>query len=139
MLGKAIALAVEVHTGQKREGGEPYILHPLRMMLKMGTKEEMIVAVLHDTVEDGDDHVFERIQKMFPNEISEAVDCLSRRKHEDYSDYIERVMSNDLSKKIKTKDIEDNINALELPKLDEKHLKRIVKYHEMWNKIKAHK
>jgi type II secretory pathway predicted ATPase ExeA len=31
---------------------QPYILHPLRVMLQMQTEHERIAAVLHDVVED---------------------------------------------------------------------------------------
>lgn len=52
MLNKAIILATTFHTGQKDKAGEPYILHPLAVMLKMDTDEERVVAVLHDILED---------------------------------------------------------------------------------------
>ena len=51
-LEKAIKIAVEAHTGQVDKGGNPYILHPLRVMLSIETEEERIVGVLHDVVED---------------------------------------------------------------------------------------
>jgi (p)ppGpp synthase/HD superfamily hydrolase len=34
-LEKAIKIAVEAHTGQLDKGGNPYILHPLRVMLSL--------------------------------------------------------------------------------------------------------
>ena len=49
---KAIKIAVEAHTGQVDKGGNPYILHPLRVMLSLNSEEERIVGVLHDVVED---------------------------------------------------------------------------------------
>ena len=51
-LEKAIKIAAEAHTGQVDKGGNPYILHPLRVMLSLETEEERIVGVLHDVVED---------------------------------------------------------------------------------------
>ena len=51
-LEKAIKIAVEAHTGQLDKGGNPYILHPLRVMLSLETEEERIVGILHDVVED---------------------------------------------------------------------------------------
>ena len=51
-LEKAIKIAVEAHTGQVDKGGNPYILHPLRVMLSLNSEEERIVGVLHDVVED---------------------------------------------------------------------------------------
>lgn len=51
-LERAIGIAVIAHPGQRDKGGEPYIAHPLRVMLRMTTEEKRIVAVLHDAVED---------------------------------------------------------------------------------------
>jgi len=52
MLDKAITLAVAAHSGQKDKYGSPYILHPIRLMIKTCSEEEMITAILHDVVED---------------------------------------------------------------------------------------
>ena len=70
-LEKAIKIAVEAHTGQLDKGGNPYILHPLRVMLSLNTEEERVVGVLHDVVEDcapegyrWDRHGFSHFQKL---------------------------------------------------------------------------
>jgi (p)ppGpp synthase/HD superfamily hydrolase len=47
-LEDAIALAALAHRGQRDKNGAPYILHPLRLMLRMETDPRRIVAVLHD-------------------------------------------------------------------------------------------
>ena len=52
LLEKALAIAVEAHRGQKDRAGKPYILHPLRVMGRVSTEDEQIVAILHDVVED---------------------------------------------------------------------------------------
>lgn len=36
-LGKAIAIAAQAHQDQQDKAGAPYILHPLRMMLRMSS------------------------------------------------------------------------------------------------------
>ena len=51
-LDKAIQIATTAHSNQVDKAGKPYILHPLRVMFKMDTETEMIVAVLHDIMED---------------------------------------------------------------------------------------
>jgi len=69
LLEKAIQLAVEAHRGQRDKAGQPYILHPLRVMLRMGTDGERIVAVLHDVIEDGD-WTLQRLQEAgFPDDV----------------------------------------------------------------------
>ncbi|MEG1082761.1 MAG: GTP pyrophosphokinase, partial [Pseudomonas sp.] len=47
-LERAIAVAARAHEGQQDKGGSAYILHPLRVMLRVSTVEQRIVAVLHD-------------------------------------------------------------------------------------------
>ena len=44
-LQRAIEIALEAHKGVLDKGGNPYILHPLRLMLQMDSEEEMIVAI----------------------------------------------------------------------------------------------
>ena len=51
-LEDAIALAVEAHRGQTDKVGQPYILHPLRVMFRCETEHERMAAILHDVVED---------------------------------------------------------------------------------------
>ncbi len=51
-LEQAIALAVEIHKGQVDKYGQPYILHPLRVMFRLEGEVAKIVGVLHDVVED---------------------------------------------------------------------------------------
>ena len=51
-LERAIAIAADAHAGARDKAGEPYILHCLRVMLRLGSEEERIAAVLHDLLED---------------------------------------------------------------------------------------
>ena len=53
-LERAIEIAAATHAGQTDKGGAPYILHPLRVMLRVALGAQQIVAVLHDVVEDSD-------------------------------------------------------------------------------------
>ncbi len=48
----AIAFAAAKHVDQTDRAGQPYILHPLRVMMAVDTDEARRVAVLHDVVED---------------------------------------------------------------------------------------
>lgn len=45
-LEKAIALAATQHAGQLDKGGQPYILHPLRLMLQFSNPTLQIIASL---------------------------------------------------------------------------------------------
>ena len=78
-LEDAILLATEAHRGQKDKAGVPYILHPLRVMLRMETEADRIVAVLHDVVEDSGVTVSDLQKAGYSAEIVEAIQYQSER------------------------------------------------------------
>ena len=108
-LHKAIIIASEAHQGQSNINGEPYILHPLRLLIKAKSDEERIIAVLHDVIEKSNISLAELKNKGFDQNIISSIDSLSRRKSESYIDYIGRLMQNRISVKIKLLDLADNI------------------------------
>lgn len=132
----SLEIALSAYKGQKDKAGETYILHPLRIMAKMGSKEEKSVALLHDVIEDSEYCASDLINKGVPKNVVDAVLALTKTKGESYELFIERVLKNSLASKIKVADIEDNINVLRLKSLNDKDLERIAKYHKAWNKLK---
>ena len=90
-LEKAISIAVTAHRGQRDKAGKPYILHPLRLMQKCATEAEMIVAVLHDVIEDTDVSIDDLEREGFDTEVLQALLCLTKAKGESYPDFIARV------------------------------------------------
>lgn len=114
---QAITLACERHKGQIDKCNEPYILHPIRVMMSLNSKVERVVAVLHDVLEDTDT-TFEELREMFGQTIAEAVFALSRQKNESWEDFIRRVCSNELAMRVKRADISDNMSPLRLYKLE---------------------
>jgi (p)ppGpp synthase/HD superfamily hydrolase len=127
-LEKAISIAAQAHEGQSDKAGAPYILHPLRVMMKMTTEAERIAAVLHDVIEDTD-WTIERLRlEGFHKEILDALDCLTKEDGEEYGEFIERVNPNPLAVKVKMADLEDNLDATRLKTLTEADTKRLEKY-----------
>ncbi len=50
-LKHAIEIARAAHYGQVDKANEPYILHPMRVMNQMQSRDEKITGILHDVVE----------------------------------------------------------------------------------------
>ena len=79
---EAVAFATAVHEGQKRESGEPYIIHPIAVaeyLLDMGMDAATVIAgVLHDTVEDGKGITLDEIAKRFSPEVAHLVDGVTK-------------------------------------------------------------
>ncbi len=127
-LEDAISLAVEAHRGQKDKAKAPYILHPLRVMLRMETETDKIVAVLHDVLEDSEATARDLQKAGYSAEIVEAIKYLTRSKEEEYEQFIERVKGNTLAVKIKIADLEDNLNFERIKEPNEDDLKRYERY-----------
>jgi (p)ppGpp synthase/HD superfamily hydrolase len=128
----AVSIAARAHRGQKDKAGAPYLLHPLRMMLRMDTEAAMMAAVLHDVVEDTE-WTLERLREAgFSDEVLEAVDCLTHREGESYQQFVERVRTNPIARQIKIADLEDNMNVRRMDQLGPRDLERLEKYHRAW-------
>lgn len=128
MLEKAIMLATEAHKGQKDKGGKCYILHALRVMLCFEKEEQQIVAVLHDVLEDTEINEEYLQNAGFSKNVVEAVVCLTKKQHENYFDYIERVKQNDIARMVKLADLQDNMNLKRIKNITQKDIERIEKY-----------
>jgi len=135
IIEKSLEIALKAYSGQKDKAGKTYILHPLRIMAKMETEEEMAVALLHDVIEDSDYTSDDLLSEGIPSAIVEAVQLLSKVGNESYDQFVDRVSENPLASKIKIADIEDNINILRLESVDKKDLERVAKYHKAWRKL----
>jgi len=135
-LDRAIAIAVKAHTGQVDKVGAPYILHPLRLMLRVSTTDEQIVAVLHDVVEDSPVTLDDLRNEGFSPAIIGALDCLTHRPEVSYTDYVEQLSENPLARRVKLADLADNMDISRLDVLDPKALARLERYHKAWVSLK---
>lgn len=126
-LNNAIALAARLHAGQTDKAGQPYILHPLRVMMNLYNEDMRIAAVLHDTVEDCG-LTIDEVRYDFGDEVADAVEALTRRKGENYAAFIERCGRNRIARLVKVADLQDNMNLSRLANVTEEDLKRQVKY-----------
>ena len=129
-LDQAILIATKAHQNQVDKAGKPYILHPIRVMIKMKDTISQIVAVLHDVLEDCPDYDEGSLrQEGFSSEIIEALSVLNRDNYPDYQTYICNVAKNPIARIVKIADLEDNINILRLNTITDKDFERIKKYH----------
>jgi len=127
-LEKALALALKAHAGQKDKADQPYILHPLRVMVQMEDSRAKIVALLHDVLEDSEMTLNELSQAGFEDEILQAIDCLTKRDGEDYFAYLERVAQNKLARQVKIADLKDNLDVTRLKEITPADRQRLNKY-----------
>jgi GTP diphosphokinase / guanosine-3',5'-bis(diphosphate) 3'-diphosphatase len=115
LLADAIALAATAHQHQVDKSGEPYVLHPLRVMLAVREQgyrvEVQAAAVLHDVVEDAP-VTLDDVAALDPA-VAALVDAVTRRPTEPYLDFIRRAASNPEARAIKLADVSDNRSRLD--------------------------
>jgi (p)ppGpp synthase/HD superfamily hydrolase len=142
-LQRAIEIAVEAHKGQVDKGGNLYVLHPLRIMMSLDTEDEKIVGVLHDVVEDCEckGWTWDRLRSQgFSEKIIDALQSVSKTPEEEvefshlkktgsedavrqhYFAFVRRAAANEIGRKVKIADIEDNLDVSRIadPTADDK-------------------
>jgi (p)ppGpp synthase/HD superfamily hydrolase len=136
LLEKAIQIALDVHTGQKDKAGLEYVLHPLRVMQKMETPEQMITAILHDVIEDSQLTIEDLATHGFDIKILDAIALLTRDVNKDsYEQSITKIKKNDLAIKVKLADLEDNMNVKRIKEMTNDDLSRLKKYNKAWHEL----
>ncbi|WP_315065895.1 GTP pyrophosphokinase [uncultured Clostridium sp.] len=128
MFEKAIIIAVSAHQGQVDKGGNPYILHPLAVMLSLEDEIERICAVLHNVIEDTDITLEYLKNEGFSNQVLTALDTLSRRKDESYDEFIDRIINNKIACHVKLADLKHNMDLSRIKQPSQKDYDRIKKY-----------
>lgn len=136
-LEAAIRMALDAHKDQTDKADKPYIRHPLRLMQQMDTKQERIVAVLHDVAEDSE-YKLKQIEREFGEDIRRAVEALTKSGDEDYlNDYIPKLVENSTARKVKKADLRDNLDVTRLPDVGDGELENIERYHKALQKVNA--
>jgi len=110
-LAVALELATAAHRGQVYPSPErePYICHPIRVMQALRERDEQIVALLHDVLEDTSVGVADLYERGFGEHIVRAVLLLTHDGTVPYADYIERLAADPLARRVKLADLADNL------------------------------
>ncbi|MBQ6975284.1 MAG: hypothetical protein IJQ16_01845, partial [Selenomonadaceae bacterium] len=129
---KAFEIAKTAHKGQVDKSGVDYIFHPLTVAFQCGGNiSALIIALLHDVVEDSD-LTFEELQKKIPltDEELQALKLLTHDEKNPYLEYVEKIKSNELAAQVKIADLKHNSDLSRIDKnfLTEKDFKRVEKY-----------
>ena len=127
-LERAIAIAAAAHEGQVDKGGAPYILHPLKVMLRVNTLEERIVAVLHDVVEDCGISFDDLRKEGFSEAVLTAIASVTKVPGESYEAFVERAAQNPIGRVVKLADLEENSDLSRIAQPSWEDLERVEKY-----------
>ena len=138
MLGRAIEIASVAFSRVQDKSGKPYILHCLWVMDKvrhLGEKA-MIIAILHDLVEDTDWTLQMLLDEGFDQDIVIAIGVLTHDDDDSYEVYVQKISLNKLATPIKLRDLEHNSKITRLKGIRDKDILRIQKYNKAYMFLK---
>jgi guanosine-3',5'-bis(diphosphate) 3'-pyrophosphohydrolase len=128
---RAIEIAACAHAGQVDKAGEPYIFHPIRLMLVVSGQYERMAAVLHDVVEDTAVTLDDLRREGFPPEVIEAVDILTKMEGESRLNAAVRASRNPVTRVVKLADVADNMDLHRITNPTEKDYARLKEYEQV--------
>jgi guanosine-3',5'-bis(diphosphate) 3'-pyrophosphohydrolase len=130
-LERAIEIAAKAHAGQVDKAGQPYILHPLRLMLAVRTPHERMAAVLHDVVEDTPTTFADLEAAGFPPEVVAAVRALTKTQGEKRIDAAHRAAADPVARVVKLADVTDNMDLSRIAAPTPKDFERLKEYEQV--------
>ena len=123
----ALSIAANAHRGQKYGDGSAYIWHPIKVAQRIddaGHDDELVmIALLHDVVEDSDWSLDDLRERGASERVIAGVDGMSRRHYESYAEFIDRCRENPDSVIVKRADMEENLSGDCPPSLASKYHK----------------
>lgn len=139
MLDKMLVIATNAHHGQFDKGGNPYILHPLKVMhyLKSDDEELMCMALGHDVIEDTSVTYRDLRDAGISERVIKGITSLTKQRGQTYEEYKEVIFSNPDAMRVKMADLRHNTDIRRLKGVTEKDLARVAKYHTFYLEIRA--
>lgn len=137
LVNLAYEICLNSHAGQVDKAGMPYHLHPERVAARCSTDAETIVALLHDTIEDTEVSTEDLLSKGFSQEIVDAILSVTKRKGENYEDFVARAKQNPIGRIVKIHDLEDNMDIRRLDTLSDESVARLRKYLKAYHFLKG--
>lgn len=139
MLDKMLVIATNAHHGQFDKGGNPYILHPLKVMhyLKSDDEELMCMALGHDVIEDTSVTYKDLRDAGISERVIKGITALTKQRGQTYEEYKEVIFSNPDAMRVKMADLRHNTDIRRLKGVTEKDLARVAKYHTFYLEIRA--
>lgn len=137
MLGKMLVIVTNAHQGQFDRGGNPYILHPLKVMhyLKSEDEELLCIALGHDVIEDTGLTYQELREQGISERVIQGIKALTKVPGQTYEEYKEAVFSNRDAMQVKRADLRHNTDIRRLKGVTEKDIARVAKYHQFYVEI----
>ncbi len=138
MLNRMLTLVVIKFDGIYDKGGQPYVLHCLKVMhyCKSEDEEVQCIALGHDLIEDTNVTEETLIGMGFTPRIVLGIKAMTKIQSEPNEEYLSRIKANPDAIKVKLADLRHNSDIRRLKGVTEKDIRRIEKYHNMYLELR---
>ena len=109
LIYKSLEIVTRLFNGKEDKGGQPYVIHLLKVYSGVSEYIEKVCALLHDVVEDTDVSYDDLVSVGYSDEVIAILRILTKIKGEDYRDYIKRIIDS------------ENVHAMHIKLADLKH------------------
>ena len=127
---QALLLSFEAHKEQVDKSGMPYVYHPFHLAEGMQDEYTTVVALLHDVVEDTEYTLSDLREMGYPEEVIDALACLTHDPEMPYMEYVAKVAANPIARAVKIADLLHNSDLTRIDSPDEAAYSRAEKYKE---------
>jgi (p)ppGpp synthase/HD superfamily hydrolase len=131
MLASMLVLATNAHAGQFDRGGNPYILHALKVMhyLKSNDEELQCIALGHDVIEDTATTYQDLRDAGMSERVIAAIRALTKVPGQTYEEYKASVFANEDAMRVKICDLRHNTDIRRLKGVTDRDIERVARYH----------
>ena len=132
LIYKSLELVTRLFNDKEDKGGQPYVIHLLKVYSGVSEYIEKVCALLHDVVEDTDIDYHDLEWLGYNKDIIEILRILTKLKGEDYKVYINRIIdSNNIhAMNIKLSDLRHNMDISRIKNPSINDYERISKRYE---------
>lgn len=126
---KALELSTILFYNDLDKGGYPYIMHLIYVYKNVSSKDEKVVALLHDVIEDKGIKESELLYIGFTKKQINDVKMLTRVKPMDYNTYIDNLIKNGSKEALDVKlaDLKNNMDMSRIKNPSIKDYERVEK------------
>jgi len=139
MLATMLVIATNAHSGQFDKGGNPYILHPLKVMhyTKSADEEIQVMSLGHDVIEDTSVTYTDLRNAGVSERVIAGIRSLTKQPGQTYEEYKVSVFANRDAMIVKMADLRHNSDIRRLKGVTEKDIARVAKYMQFYSEIQT--
>jgi (p)ppGpp synthase/HD superfamily hydrolase len=137
LLDIMLVLVTNKFSGKFDKGGQPYVLHCLKVMHYTKTDDEELqcIALGHDLIEDTNVS-YGFLRQVFNDRIADGIMALTKIDGQTPEEYLAGIKANKDAIHVKLADLRHNSDIRRLKGVRPKDIERVIKYHTMYQELK---